>query len=263
APSVAPAADAHDLGMAAVDGPPAGSAGPDPAAHEVDLREVVLPEVARPEAAPQSPHAGEAVPDEAAQAVGAAHEVVAVEAPPLAPAEPASSPAEADVDYFEVRRRAQAAAARRRRQSIQLGFARLTAALAGVVIGLVLGRTDVVRILPQTASLYAAIGLAVNLRGLAFEGVKAATETQDGLPVLVVEGAIRNVTRETIELPRLRFAARGATGELHAWTAQPGRVLLAPAQAQPFQTRLASPPSDSQEVLVRFVSRRDLMAAAR
>src|SRR3972149_2409588 len=57
APSVAPAADAHDLGMAAVDGPPAGSAGPDPAAHEVDLREVVLPEVARPQAAPQSPPA--------------------------------------------------------------------------------------------------------------------------------------------------------------------------------------------------------------
>src|SRR3972149_4578794 len=167
-----------------------------------------------------------------------------VDAPPPARAEPASSPAEADVDYFEVRRRAQAAAARRRRQSIQLGFARLTAALARGGVGRALGRTDVVRILPQTASLYAAIGLAVNLRGLAFEGVKAGTETQDGLPVLVVEGAIRNVTGERSALPRLLFAARGATGELHAWTAQPGRVLLAPAQAQPFQTRLASPPSD-------------------
>jgi len=45
-------------------------------------------------------------------------------------------------------------------------------------------RRDVVRIMPQTASLYAAIGLPVNLRGLAFtrwrhQGI------HDGVPVLL------------------------------------------------------------------------------
>ncbi len=53
-------------------------------------------------------------------------------------------------------------------------------------------RSNVVRWLPQTASLYAAIGLPVNLRGLIFANVTTERETHDGVEVLVVQGSIVN-----------------------------------------------------------------------
>ena len=53
-------------------------------------------------------------------------------------------------------------------------------------------RADIVRFLPQTASLYAAIGLPVNLRGLVFTDIVTRKETQDGVPMLVVEGVIKS-----------------------------------------------------------------------
>src|SRR4051794_21100811 len=46
-------------------------------------------------------------------------------------------------------------------------------------------RATVVRHFPQTASLYAAVGLPVNLRGLFFQDVKSRNEIEDGTSVLV------------------------------------------------------------------------------
>lgn len=131
-------------------------------------------------------------------------------------------------------------------------------ALTAVIIGLIGWRADVVRVMPQTASLFAAIGLPVNLRGLALEDIKTTKEQQDGVPVLVVEGRIVNLTRMTMEIPRIRFAMRNSAGaEVYNWTTLPARPVLAPGDAQPFRTRLAAPPAEGKEVVVRFFSRRD------
>lgn len=128
-----------------------------------------------------------------------------------------------------------------------------------VVIGVVLAwRVDVVRALPQTGTLFAKIGLPVNLRGLAFDAVKVETDTSDNVPVVVVEGVVLNVSKVRIDVPRLRFSMRDASGaEIHTWTAMPAKPSLAPGESQPFRTRLASPPSESREVFVRFFTRRD------
>ncbi|MBK5961796.1 hypothetical protein CCR97_26835, partial [Rhodoplanes elegans] len=129
-----------------------------------------------------------------------------------------------------------------------------------VVIGAILGwRADVVRALPQTGGLFAAIGLPVNLRGLAFDAVKVQADVSDKVPVVIVEGVVVNVSKVRIDVPRLRFAMRGQNGaETHTWTALPQKPSLAPGESQPFRTRLASPPADSREVFVRFFNRRDL-----
>jgi hypothetical protein len=127
--------------------------------------------------------------------------------------------------------------------------------------GLVVCRTDIVRLLPQTASLYAAVGLPVNLRGLAFENLHMSRVEQEGVGVLVVEGSIVNLTSRPVEVPRLRLAVRNeAKQEIYAWTAPPGRSILAPGDKLPFRSRLASPPTDAREVQVRFFNRRDLVA---
>ena len=71
------------------------------------------------------------------------------------------------------------------------------------------GRT----ILPQTASLFSAIGLPVNLRNLKFENMRISKEAQEGLSSLVIEGTIVSVTNKPTEVPRLRFSARDAAGQ--------------------------------------------------
>ncbi len=133
--------------------------------------------------------------------------------------------------------------------------------LIAINIGLIAFRADIVRVLPQTAAVYAAVGLEVNLRGLAFTELVTRKETQDGTPMLVVEGVVRSASKQTINVPRLRFAVRNAKGhEIYNWTAVPARNTIAPGATIPFRSRLASPPPEAHAVLVRFFNRRDLVA---
>jgi predicted Zn finger-like uncharacterized protein len=133
--------------------------------------------------------------------------------------------------------------------------------LDAIIIG---WRNDFVRLMPQTASFYAGLGLPVNLRGLAFENLSTATEQHEGVPILVVEGEIVNETHKIIDVPRLRFAVRNPVRqEIYSWTAVLPRTLLTPGDAVPFRTRLASPPPDAHDVLVRFLNRNDIYAGSR
>jgi predicted Zn finger-like uncharacterized protein len=133
--------------------------------------------------------------------------------------------------------------------------------LDAIVIG---WRTDFVRLMPQTASFYARLGLPVNLRGLVFDNLNTEVEQHEGVPILVVEGEVFNQTRRIIDVPRLRFAIRNAARqEIYSWTAVLPRTLLSPRDAVPFRTRLASPPPDAHDVMVRFLNRNDIYAGSR
>ncbi len=121
-----------------------------------------------------------------------------------------------------------------------------------------------VRYLPQTASLFAAIGLPVNLRNLKFENVRISKETADGITALVVEGTIVGTTGKAAEVPRLRFAARNAAGqEIYIWTALPARSVLGPDETLPFNSRLVTPPADAADVMVRFFTAQDAAEGAK
>ncbi len=50
--------------------------------------------------------------------------------------------------------------------------------------------------------------------------------------------------------------------EVYAWTALPERSLLSPGETMTFRSRLASPPPDTRDMLVRFFNRRDLVASS-
>jgi predicted Zn finger-like uncharacterized protein len=131
--------------------------------------------------------------------------------------------------------------------------------LCMVLGGVIQWRSAVVRVFPQTGSLFRSIGLSVNLRGMTFENLKTSQEFQDGVTVLVVEGTIVNQTRNAVEVPRLRFALRNGMGqEIYSWTALPQRSTLAAEETVAFRTRLASPPGEGRDVVVRFFTRHDL-----
>jgi predicted Zn finger-like uncharacterized protein len=180
-----------------------------------------------------------------------------IDAPPLAPTAPV--PAGEDIESVAARRAERQAAHQRRWERSSWTVAILT--LAAIHLMLIGWRTDVVRWLPQTASLYAAIGLPVNLRGLVFANVTTERETHEGVEVLVVEGSIVNDYKRAVEVPRLRFSVRNKSGhEVYSWTALPSRNALLPGESLPFGSRLASPPREADRVQVRFFSRRDLNA---
>ncbi|MGZ5829493.1 MAG: hypothetical protein ACXWJW_13275, partial [Xanthobacteraceae bacterium] len=190
-------------------------------------------------------------------------------APSIAPDEPQDSAAaptpnrKGKLDYFELRRRRTMRALERKRRGLGITNGHVAAACLGILLALIFARETVVRVFPQTASLYGLAGLGVNLRGLVFEDIKTSYETQDGVRVISIEGDIRNITSSNQPVARLRFALRNdKAAETYSWTAIPERVIMASGEVQHFKTRLASPPTDSKELRVRFFHPRDLADAS-
>jgi predicted Zn finger-like uncharacterized protein len=155
-------------------------------------------------------------------------------------------------------------ATRKRKHRARLPLAAAIAALVLVSASLIGFRKEVVRHAPQLASFYSALGMPVNLRGLAFADLKIGNEIHDGVPVLVIEGVIVSTTSKTADVPRLRFALRSASGaEVYSWTAPPAQPSLGAFETLPFRSRLASPPAEAHDIEVRFFTRHDAVASLR
>jgi predicted Zn finger-like uncharacterized protein len=222
---------------------------------------------------PETAEAAEAVRTAEGSALAPAAPVVMAEAPSLVPAiEAQARPPDADAGIIEplgedietlaARRERRQKPSKTRRGRWRLPrLSTLVVGLAASLAALIAGRTEVVRTFPQTASLFAAMHLPVNLRGLDFADVKSSEEFDQGVPVLVVDGRIVNLTNRILDVPRLRIAVRNAAGhEVYAWTALAQSPILGPRDSLPFRTRLASPPSDARDVVVRFFTKHDRMA---
>jgi predicted Zn finger-like uncharacterized protein len=186
-------------------------------------------------------------------------QLVQVEAaPPVAPVEeaPPSAPKRKTVAAAAI----PSAYKRERRQSLGL----VATMLAAVLIFCIVSRESLVRAAPELASLYAAIGFRVNLRGLDFQNISTKQEIQDGITVLAIEGEVVNVASRAVELPRVRLSVLGDNGlEIYSWTALLPRSILYPHERVPFKSRLASPPAAGKEIMVRFLTRGDLTASVR
>jgi predicted Zn finger-like uncharacterized protein len=216
---------------------------------------------------PETPVGG--VPQAETTAAAETAPTIVVEAPPLVPpagheplpGDAAAAAAEAaDIESFAARR--ERLQARRRSRQRTSRWAALFLLLFAGNVALIGARQEVVRYLPQTASLFSAIGLPVNLRQLNFENVRIARASEDGKPVLVVDGTIVSASAKPVEVPRLRFAARNPAGqEIYSWTMQPERKVLLPGETMSFRSRLVSPPKDVRDVLVRFFTAADATGA--
>jgi hypothetical protein len=245
------------------------AAPPPPIAHTQDATKDASPETPGPNPTagneappPEPPH--EPIPELAATQGNEPEPIAIADAPPLVPPiehEPLPETAVAEPDTeeaesFDVRRLRLLARRKQSRRS-----SRWTAVILVLVafnVALLGAHNEVVRYLPQTASLFAAIGLPVNLRGLKFEDVRVSKEVQDGDNILVVEGAIVSETGKPVEVPRLRFAARNATGqEVYTWTLPPPRSILNAGERLQFRSQIPSPPAEASNVMVRFFSPQD------
>jgi predicted Zn finger-like uncharacterized protein len=161
-----------------------------------------------------------------------------------------------DIESFAARRNRLRARRENKRRSSR--WTAIILVLVAFNVALVGARNEVVRYLPQTASLFAAIGLPVNLRNLKFENVKISKDSENGINTLIVDGTIVSTGNSPTEVPRLRFSVRNVSGqEIYTWTALPSRSILEPGDRLDFHSRLASPPADAADVLVRFFNAQD------
>ncbi len=116
-------------------------------------------------------------------------------------------------------------------------------------------RESIVAAAPLTAGAYAAIGLPVNLRGLAIEDVRAKLGESGPTRILVVDGAVANLRAAEAAAPDLRIALRAADGrELYIWTTRAPKGRLAPGERVRFTARLAAPPDGVVDALVKFAA---------
>ena len=126
-------------------------------------------------------------------------------------------------------------------------------ALSLLLISAVVFRPELVRLVPETGSLFRIVGLPVNLVGLTFGEVGSTLVHEAGAPVLVVEGRISNVVHKDVQVPRLEIGIEGERGtSLYNWSTPAGRETLKPGESMMFRTRLASPPPLGRRVIVSF-----------
>lgn len=131
------------------------------------------------------------------------------------------------------------------------------AALAGIVVAVawsaVTFRQNIATLWPQTSSVYGALGLPVNTRGLSFRDKAAHYETVNGQDVLVITGHLVNITSHELTVPPVRVSlVDGERRELYHWNVSADAQMLAPGQVAQFRTRLSSPPFAARDIELRF-----------
>jgi predicted Zn finger-like uncharacterized protein len=207
--------------------------------------------------------------DDPPPAVEVPEPVAVADAPSLVPS--IESPSAPDIAAKSEPDEIENFAARRKRLQARRNKARRSTHWTAVIlvlfafnVALIGARSEVVRFFPQTASLFSAIGLPVNLRNLKFENMRISKETQESLSALVIEGTIVSIASKPTEVPRLRFAARDASGqEVYTWSSMPGRSILGPGEKLEFRSRLVSPPESATDIIVRFFGPQDAVAGAK
>jgi predicted Zn finger-like uncharacterized protein len=139
------------------------------------------------------------------------------------------------------------------RIALAAGWLGLVAAVLVIGWAAVSYREEIATLWPQSSSLYSALGLKVNARGIAFSGVSRHYETEDDQVVLAVSGNIVNVSKRELPVPQVEVTLTGKdTRALYHWSFTPGAATLRPGQSVHFLTRLSNPPGAARHLELRF-----------
>ncbi len=110
-----------------------------------------------------------------------------------------------------------------------------------VAIVLVIGwcavtfRLQIATLWPQSASLYAAVGLKTNASGIDIEDVTYRRENENGQSVLAVAGVLTNTSTRELPVPQIRVALiDNDSRELYHWTFAPSVTTLRPRKVDEF-----------------------------
>jgi hypothetical protein len=135
-----------------------------------------------------------------------------------------------------------------------VAWAVLIVVIVAIVFAIVEYRQTIATMWPKASSLYAAIGMKVNVLGLDIRDVTPSQTTEAGAPLLEVKGRVVNIADHRIPVPKVRVALFDSEErEIYRWAFEPGVGVLDPGGAGDFVTRLPSPPREAKNIVVRFV----------
>ena len=133
---------------------------------------------------------------------------------------------------------------RRRRLSFVGGTAYVIV-LAGIIAaGLWFTRDQVASRWPATARYYQMLGIPVETAqgSFDFHNVTPTRDTENGLPTLVIQGEVVNVSSVARQVPKLKVTLLDGSGhELQAWSFTVSDDRLLPGAGIPFRTSIAQP----------------------
>jgi len=118
-------------------------------------------------------------------------------------------------------------------------------------------RTEVVRLFPDLAGVYASVGLNVNVVGLEFRNVKTLRSVKSGGDMMVVSGRIQNVTGQKVKVPAVVVTLYDeASIALYSWSVAPVVSLIEPGDSMEFETQLNAAPEGVTRVKLTFADGR-------
>jgi len=129
------------------------------------------------------------------------------------------------------------------------GLVALLAVAALLVWGGVRYRDDIAGAWPQSATVYAALGIPVNAHGLTFTGVNYRRDTQAGQLVLTVEGNLVNIGARELAVPAVEVKLTdGRHRQVDRWTFTPTTNRLKPGEQIAFTTHRTNPPAEARHL---------------
>ena len=170
------------------------------------------------------------------------------DAPPTGEnATPAASPARAWREARETRR-----------ETVKAGVSGVAWAAAGVMVVALLAaavvfRAAVVRAAPPTASVFATIGLPVNIAGVEFDSLSAQPVLRDGQALVVVTGVMRNVGERPVTPTGVRVALLDPRDrELAVTVARSTGGAIPAGETRGFTVVVENPPAGATNVVAQL-----------
>lgn len=182
----------------------------------------------------------------------------ALEPAPVEAVEPEPAPEpEPEIKEPVAKFRARQEAKRRTMSAAAAGGAwgALVACWALVLVGSWFFRVDIVNAWPQASSAYAAAGMDVNPYGFEVGELTITRESEHGVPLLIIEGSIRNFDRRRRDVPVLRATLRDEhAAPLLEWNVALSATSVKSGETLEFRTIASDPPPASVEAEITLVA---------
>ncbi len=131
----------------------------------------------------------------------------------------------------------------------------LVGLIAVGIIAAVVARTSVIALFPPAAKLYSMVGLSVAPPGLGLEIRKTSPrrDVENGVPVLIVEGEVANISNVAVDVPKLKVMLNDKGGnEVQSWTFSVTEPRLMPGASETFRTSIERPSTSAANVAMDF-----------
>ena len=140
------------------------------------------------------------------------------------------------------------------RRSISLVGLLVAALVVLIAASIVIGRNEIVAGFPASASIYQKLGLPVTVElGLQFEKITSSRLQEGGIAVLVVEGAIVNMTPHDRPVPPIRITLLDSGGrQLQEELFRAKEQRLEPGAKTSFSGRVVNPADQARNFSITF-----------